>query len=405
MKVVDVRTVLLSYRYPANQRPAFAGGYSLGKNAALVEITTDEGLTGLGEVGAGAFFAEAVPVVVDRFKAMLVGQDVSDIQRLWDMLFQRTAYWSQRGLGVSVLSGIDTALWDITGKLAGDPVYRLLGAATSPRLKVYASFIPRPIQDLYPDLEQAFAEGFKAVKIKIGPATYPGSAFATLPEPYDLEIDRDLVAHARSAVGPTVDLLADAGQAHSVAPWPVSTARKVARMLEEFSVFWLEEPCGIDRLEDYAALAASVEIQIAAGENSCTRHDVRALLEEHAVDVFQPDVVHIGGITEARRAARQAEQYRVPLAPHVWWTGVGMMANLHFAAATPGVILAEHSRAAFPLREALLVQQPALREGYLTLPDTPGLGVELRPEVEAEYAFVPGSLFLPKHDVTLSEGR
>jgi L-alanine-DL-glutamate epimerase-like enolase superfamily enzyme len=292
------------------------------------------------------------------------------------------------------------ALWDVVGKATGTPVYQLLGGLYHDRIRAYASLIPQPRDQLVANLEMCVEQGFTAVKIKLGAATYPGGGGLGMGVEPCVDRERHLVEAAREAVGPHVDLMVDAAQAVAPEPWPVPTVIEVARMLEEFDVFWLEEPCGADNLEGHAAVARAVDMPVAAGENLATHFEFKQWMEMRALDIVQPDVVIAGGLLECKKIAALASAYRIPIAPHMWWTGVGMMANLHFIASTPGCIVAEYPQMTYPLREDLL-QQPLLFEnGYLCLPPVPGLGVRLTEEIIEKYPYQPGPTWRPDGGTT-----
>lgn len=394
MKITDIRTVLLSCDYPTEER-VVPGGMALRKHAALVQIFTDEGLSGLGEVGDGAFFPEGVKVFVERFKSLLLGENPSHLERHWQRMYGSSRYWGRRGLAVGVISGIEVALWDILGQAKGLPVYRLLGGKYHDRIRAYAGGMPKPLEQLPAQLKGYINEGFTAVKIRIG-LIFPGGGKWGMEPHYDLEKDKEVVQVAREAVGGEVDLMVDAGQGQAPQPWSAARAIKVARMLEEHDVFWLEEPCGVDDVEGYAAVAAAVEIPIAGGEGACTRWEFRELIQKRAVDIVQPDVTHAGGLLECKRIAAMASAYGVPVAPHCWWSGVGLMATLHFIASTPGCLIAEFSRAPYALREELLVEPLSVKDGYIELPEVPGLGVRLTEEIIHRYPFQPGPTWKPQ---------
>ena len=389
MKIVDVRPILLSCDYPPDDRPIFEGGVGIRKQSALVQITTDDGLTGLGEIGDGAFFPEAVPVFVERFKSFLLGQDPTRIRWLWEKMYYGSMYWGRRGLGVGVISGLEVALWDLVGKARGRPVYDLLGGLYYDRLRLYAGGVPKPPDQLPGQLKQFVAQGYTAVKIRIGQA-FPTGGMLSMDGPDALARDLEIVRAAREAIGDKVDLLVDAGQSQSATAWSAETAIRVVRKLQEYNLFWLEDPCRMDDLDGLAAVAQAVDVPIAGGEAGCTLGDFAALIERRAVDILQPDVVHAGGLSECKRIAELANIRSVPLAPHAWWSGVGLMATLHFIASTPGCIITEFSRAPFALREELLVEPLQVEAGYLKMPTTPGLGVYLPEGIEEKYPFRPG---------------
>ena len=395
LKIVDVVPLLLSYTYPKDEQPHFVGGKVVRRNAALIQVKTDEGLVGLGEVGSAIFLPDGVAPVIARFRGLVLGENPFNVERVWQRLYAASVGWGRRGLAIGVMSAIDTALWDLMGQATGAPVYELLGGLYHQRLRLYASFIPKDTNSLLTDLRRAVDKGFTAVKIKMGAATYPGGGGFQMGAAPDLVRERQLLRAVREAVGDRVDVLVDAAQASAPAPWSVSVAIQVARLVEEINGYLLEEPCGADDVAGYAAVAKVVTVPIAAGENLATRYEFQSWLDQRALDILQPDVTCVGGLTEARKIAALAEYCRVPLIPHIWWTGVGMMANLHFAVSTPGCALAEHSQATYPLREELLCEPLAVENGCLSMPKCPGLGVKLPDQIAEQYKFIPGPTFVP----------
>jgi L-alanine-DL-glutamate epimerase-like enolase superfamily enzyme len=395
MKITNVSSILLSFTYPSDERPRFAGGQVLRRNAALVRVDTDEGLSGLGEVGSAIFIPEAVQTVVAKLKGLILEEDPFNIERIWQKMYASSAAWGRRGLGMGAISGIEVALWDVVGKAMSTPVYQMLGGLYHDRIRAYASLIPQPREQLVAQFKVCVDQGFTAVKIKLGAATYPGGGGLGMGVRPSLDRERELVQAAREAVGPDVDLMVDAAQAVAPEPWPVPTVIEVAKMLEEFDAFWLEKPCGADNLDGHAAVATAVDIPVAAGENLATRFEFKQWMERGAVDIIQPDVVIAGGLLECKKIAALASAYNIPIAPHMWWTGVGMMANLHFTASTPGCIIAEYPQVTYPLREELLEEPLSLQDGYLRLPAVPGLGVRLTDEIIEKYPFQPGPTWQP----------
>ena len=361
----------------------------------MVQIKTDEGLTGLGEVGSAIFLPDGVAPVVARLRGLLLGESPFNVERVWQRLYSVSVGWGRRGLAIGVIGAIDTALWDLMGQAIGVPVYELLGGLYHQRLRVYASFIPKDTESLLSDLRRAVGKGYSAVKIKMGAATYPGGGGFPMGTAFDLARERQLLRSVRETVGDRVDVLVDAAQASAPLPWSVPLAIQVARLVEEINGYLLEEPCGADDVASYAAVAKAVDVPIAAGENLSTRYDFQNWVDRRALDILQPDVTCVGGLTEAKKIAALAEYSRIPMIPHIWWTGVGMMANLHFAVSTPSCALAEHSQATYPLREELLCEPLTVENGCLSLPKCAGLGVKLPDQVTEQYKFIPGPTFVP----------
>jgi L-alanine-DL-glutamate epimerase-like enolase superfamily enzyme len=330
---------------------------------------------------------------------MLLGEAPSNIERLWAKMYYGSLYWGRRGAAVSAISGIETALWDIAGKVHGVPVYQLLGGRYHDMLSVYAAIVGFPRDELESGLRDLVERGFNAIKLRIG-VEHPAAELSSAP--YDIERDREMIAAARATVGPGVALLVDAGQNETETPWPLETAIAVARMLEDFECYWLEDPCNDEDLDGWSSLAAEVDLPIVGGGAFSTRFAVHALLERKGVDIYQTDAVQLGGLLECKKVAALASARGIPITPHIWWTGVGMMANLHFAVSTPEVLITEYPVAFMPMREDLLVEPVAVERSQLRLPTTVGLGVQLSEEIEERYRFQSGPLWAREEAVVAS---
>jgi D-arabinonate dehydratase/D-galactarolactone cycloisomerase len=342
-------------------KPWRIGHYVLDKGyAVIVEIETDEGVTGVGEALARLGGSASKSLVDDLIGPALLGADPLNIEGLWQRLFNLMRLRGHtRGYFVEALSGIDIALWDIAGKVAGVPIHRLLYGCGRTELPVYASSI---FWDSPPAMaataEELAAQGFDAIKIKVGQG---------------VEQDVECLKVIRRAVGESVRLTVDANGAYGV-----SDAIRLARKMERFDVRWFEEPVPADDLAGYATLAARTDIPIAAGEAEFSIYGVKELLTR-GVRVIQPDVGRAGGITESRRIAAFAEAFHVPYAPHTGASSaVCMAASLQVAAAAPNFLVYEHMVGENPLATVLLTEAlPEPKTGVITVPQGPGLGISL----------------------------
>lgn len=373
LRITAVETVLLSHQ---GEPLRWSGGTLRGFTAGLVRITTDAGIYGLGESYAGFFAPEVMASIVDFYRPLLIGRDPSAIAELWETCYSRSLYWGRRGINVSVLSAIESALWDLCGKAAGRPVHELLGGARSIALPIYASGgMDQSDEDLTSEQEGYARDGYRASKIRIG---------------HDVEADRHKVEIARRALGPGLALAADAVQGSNPDPWSAETAVAVGRALEPFDLLWLEEPCAADDVEGYRLCRQSLSMPIAGGETATTSRHLISLIEDDCFDIAQPDAAHLGGILEVVKVGVAAQKRDVALAMHVWGCGVGMMANYHAGFATDTCAWLEFPTVANPLRDLLLVEPLGVVDGAIAPPAAPGLGVDLSPEVEHAYAYKPG---------------
>lgn len=376
MKITDMRTILLSYLYKReNESWTWSAGKSYGWSTALIEVSTDEGLTGLGEV-IHAF--EIVPKIVEIYKERIVGEDPFNVEKLRRRMYNTSMFWSRRGLSVAVAGGIETALWDIIGKAKNMPVYQLLGgfAQAYDKIRVYASAgEEKPLDELIKEVKGYVDNGFTAVKLRTG---------------YSIQKQKEIVKNVREAIGDRVGLIVDNGACQYLPdPWTVPMATKLAKTIEEYDPLWLEEPWYVDDIDGYAAITSNTNVPIAMGETVSSRYEFKRILDKRAVDYIQPDIGVVGGLLESKRIAALASTYFIPLAPHCWGSGVNLAAYLHFVASTPNVIIAELCELKNPLRQELLIEPIHFQDGYVQPPRLPGLGVQITDKIVEKYPFDP----------------
>ena len=294
--------------------------------------------------------------------------------------------YGRRGLGVCAIGAIDMALWDICGKALGEPVWRLLGGARQAQLRPYASLLPdgATLEDYTRSLVdkalQAVEYGFRAVKAEVclkGPYSHMG-----LQESDDTIVD--VVRQVRSAIGPDITLLVDVAYA-----WThYKEALRVIRQLEPLDLYFMETPLRSDDVEGYAALARTTDMRIAAGEWLSTRFEFFELIDRGGIDVAQPDVGRVGGLTEARRVVDYAYHRGRSIVPHCWKTGIGIAASAHLcaiAANAPFFEFLPAELAESKLRRELVDDTIELADGTIALPERPGLGVELNEDALRKY--------------------
>jgi len=377
MKIAKLEVVKLSRPYDEHDRWRFSGGTVDVWNTVLVRLTAEDGTTGLGEIGDGHFIPEAAEALALFCRRMIGDLSVFDTNLLCDRLYKAGHFWGRRGLALGVTSGIETACWDIQGKLLDQPVYRLLGGAYRGKIRTYASGgMEQSDQALADELKRHVDDGFTAVKVRGG---YPRPAR-----------DEQIMEVARRAVGDEIDVAIDAGQGYVVRPWSIKQAIEAARRIAPYRPMWLEEPIRTDDVAGYAEVRAASEVPIAGGENLTGLVEARTLIDGKALDIIQADVTHAGGLGETRRIADYAAAHGLAWAPHVFRSGVGFMAHLHLCLAQPNAMIFEYSRQA-ALREELVVEMPRFEQGYLHAVDRPGLGVELSDELIERYAYQAGS--------------
>ena len=333
----------------------------------LIRINTDEGIHGWGSCFMPPYLVKGS---LEYLSDLLIGQDPTQVEKVSEQLHQAT-YWFGRGGVISVfISGIDIALWDIFGKVAGKSVSRLLGGRYREKMKPYASLLfSWPVDQMVKDLEAAKSRGFRAFKMGWTP-------FGRL----DAKTDELLVKAARETIGDDCDLMVDAGGSdafwHNDLKWAINTSH----MLKEYNVVWFEEALHDRDLEGFKALRKESPVWIATGECLRKRQDFYPWILERAVDVLQPDVTALGGISDARRIAWTANDYGILVVFHGWNTAIGVAADLQMSASLNQARWVEYMTPT-PYIDEILTEPFALDdEGYLEIPDTPGLGVEVDTE-------------------------
>lgn len=375
MKITNVQAFPIEF--PLDTPAQDATGVWDSWNTVIVKITVEDGTFGYGEIGP--IHGGGIPIfkaMVDhKLGAMIMGENCFDRERLYEKLLGRgTSSYAlgQKGAIVSAVAGIDIALWDLAGKILGAPVYQLLGGQAHEKIPAYASgFFGKSGRPLTPaecaDEAKSYADqGFKGVKMKVG--------FGHKQDLLNLEA-------VRKALGPDLGIMVDANQSYSY-----HDVMKIAHDLAAFDLTFLEEPLPINDIEAMAALAAAVEVPIAAGENYYTRFEFRDILVKRAVNIVQPDIIHAGGITETKKIADMASAWNVPLAPHIHAT-VGLAASIQLLTATPHTLAAEYitSGGSYKLRQALCGQSFMAEDGWVKAPQEPGLGIAVDETVFETY--------------------
>jgi len=373
---------LLQTGVPAAGRPAIKitdiKSYLVGvggRNLVFVKVETDQGIHGIGEAySCGP--DEATVKVIEDFKRWLVGQDPRNIEYLWATMYNFTRF--PGGLVVNAaMSGIEHALWDISGKAAGLPVYMLLGGKCRDRIRVYQSASgnePAQVAESAKRLVEKY--GYTAVKMS---PHMPGTN--KLPVNRVTRMAGARVKAVREAIGPDVDIGVDP---HAKI-FEISRAIRMAKEIEPYNPMFLEEPLRPENVDAYLKLAEHVDIPIASGECNYTKHEFRPLLVSQALDIVQPDVCVCGGLLEMKKIAAMAEAYSVRVAPHNPMGPLATVVNVHFAASTPNFLILEYHPDDESPRKDLLKEPLMVKDGYIPLPTKPGFGVELNEEALKHY--------------------
>src|SRR5438105_13459074 len=329
----------------------------------IVEVHTDEGLSGVGSVFTSKALVEGA---VKLLKPFLIGERADEPMRVSERLRQST-FWQGRGGSVEhAISGIDIALWDLFGKITSQPVARLLGGCYRQRIKPYGSILFDEPAKLRDKLHATVARGFKAIKLGWRP-------FGRR----DAKTDELLIQTARDTVGPNVEIMVDAGGSEQFWTHGYKWAIETARMLAEYDVVWFEEALPPDDLEGFIELRRHSPVPIATGEVLTRRQSFRPFLERQAVDIIQPDCTKCGGLTEAWRIGWMAYEHNVLLVPHGWNTALGLAADLHLTAALPVARYVEYLTPSPYVDRLITTPLRPDADGFLHLPTGPGLGVDL----------------------------
>jgi len=349
----------------------------------LVKVRTDEGITGIGEAYHGAGVHQIV--VDERLMRPLIGQDPRNVDKVFhDMMYSMSASGYYQGAVMSAISGIETALWDITGQAAGVPIWQLLGGKFRDKIRIYND--SHAGQSETPEAYAAKAQevealGFTAIKFDIDPPQGRRDR-------YNRTISNDEIAHhveivtaARRALKSNTDLAIDAHWGYA----PVDIL-KLAYAFEDLNLMWLEDPCPPENIDAMAKIAAATRTPICTGENFYTRHGFRDLIQQQAADIVSPDLAKAGGLLEGRKIADLADMYYINLAPHNIGSPIETIATCHVCAAVPNFLALEFHHLAHPFWNELTLEGPLIQNGYITVPNAPGLGVTLNEEAVRRHA-------------------
>jgi 2-dehydro-3-deoxyphosphogalactonate aldolase len=387
MKLKDIETFVVG-----NPPPHFGGRYFV-----FVKLTTDDNITGLGEAYCVPFSPHLVArMIEDVFRRYASGQDPHDIETLWRRVYSSGFTQHPDLTLMGVLSALEMACWDIVGKAAGQPVYKLLGGKVHERLRSYTYIYPRPgdLTDVYqdPDLAAAYAadyvrQGFTALKFDpVGPYTAFDGRQISLDS---LDRSEKFAKRLREAVGSLADLLFGThGQ------MTASAAIRLARRLEPYDPLWLEEPVPPDAPEEMAKVARATSIPVAAGERLTTKYDFARMLSVGAISILQMNLGRVGGLLEAKKIAGMAEVHHAQIAPHLYCGPVVGAANIQLAACSPNFLILEGIEMWGGFHAEILKTPITWQDGFVIPPNAPGLGVELDEAVARAHPYNSGDLHL-----------
>ncbi|MAG93056.1 MAG: mandelate racemase [Planctomycetaceae bacterium] len=344
------------------------------QDSVLVRIRTDSGLEGIGEADASP---EVVKAIVDApfshnvaggLRDSLIGQNPLEIERLWQEMYRRTMYFGRTSVTIAAMAAVDMALWDLEGKHFGEPIHRLLGGKRYDRIKAYASILFGRDGAETADIGRRWiAAGYKAVK------------FGWEPMGENEALDIELVRGAREGLGEDATLLIDAG-----CVWDARTALRRAHAFSEFNIEWLEEPLQQSDYDGYAWLRDRSPVPIAAGEGECGREAFRPLIDRHALDVYQVDLARCG-FTDASYIRSRVEEVGARLCNHCYTSPITVAASAHWVSTCRDAFLFEDCVEDSPLRHELTHETVQAKDGWIEVPEAPGLGVTLNEDVVAKY--------------------
>ncbi|MBV9624654.1 MAG: mandelate racemase/muconate lactonizing enzyme family protein [Acidobacteria bacterium] len=351
-----------------------------------VRVYSDQGLYGQGESTDAAVGTAAL---VHQFRRFLVGQDPLNVDALWERLRVSGIFaGAQGGQYITALSGIEIALWDLAGKALGLPIYQLLGGKFRDQIRIYCdSDMDDPTgSESDRKLQWIKDQGFTAMKIDLDDAADPHRFDRVNWTANNAEIDRMVrwVKHVRESIPKEMELACDMHGRYDA-----GTAKRVAKELEPFRLLWLEEPVPPEDIDAMAEVRHSTSTPIACGENLYLRWGYRELLNKNAVDIIQPDIQKVGGLSEGRKVANLAQISYVPVAPHCVVSPIGVMSTAHVCASIPNFLVCEWHWINFPdLWKSWVKEGEIIQKGYVTVTDKPGIGVEMNEDI-ARRAQIP----------------
>jgi L-alanine-DL-glutamate epimerase-like enolase superfamily enzyme len=362
LRITDVRAYPTSFPVDPRDSVTLGIGRTVKRDAVVVKVSTEEGVTGWGEAHHGRCPGAVAHLVNTTMKQLVVGQDANDITGVWKKVYDKQLASHGMGAGACLaLSGIDMALWDIRGKALKMPLYRLLGGRSKP-IPAYAGGVSLGYQDpktLVAEARPHVEAGYKAVKLRIGDT---------------VARDIERIGAVRTTFGDGLVILSDANTGYDVAD-----VRAVMPALDDYGIGWLEEPFPAHDYMSYREAARLGRTPLAAGENHYTRFEFNRVIEDGAITILQPDLSKTGGITEALRVAALASSWKLPIHPHTSMTGLNMAATIHFLAAIENSGYFEADISKNNLFRDKLVSAPyeVDREGNVTPLEADGIGVEL----------------------------
>jgi D-galactarolactone cycloisomerase len=370
LKIKDIRVKIISV--PLEKPFMFAQGWVSRRSSVIVEVEGVDGTVGYGECLCHGQQPPqiAAAIIENSFINDVIGMDSFDAEVIWETLYNKTRPFGQQGSVVNALSGLDIAIWDLKGKELGQPICKLLGGKFREKIQAYATGFYRVAtgkypQDLVEEAKSYVKAGFKGMKLKAG---------------FGIEEDILLVKEVRAAVGDDIRLMVDFNASYNQAE-----ARRIMLELQKEKVHFFEEPLPPEDIKGYKALRNLTSSYVAAGENMFGKISIKNWLEAGALDIYQPDLCSAGGFTEMKKMSSLTEAYNTQLSPHVWGSGIGLAASLQYVANLvptpiskfPTEIMLEFDQSSHPFRLALINDGIEFIDGFIMVPDKPGIGVDV----------------------------
>ena len=364
MKIAKVQVILLQKKLTSTMEIS-RGGFDV-RTHALIKVTTDQGVTGLGEGVGDALMIKSI--IEGKIGALAIGLDPMSIESIRKNLIDSQVYFERKGSAICAASGIEMACWDIMGKVLKVPVYQLLGGLYRDQLETYVSDVywEKDPSSMAENLDRILKKGHKTIKAHVGC------------EPPQTEEKR--IEALRVAAGNETGLMIDLNGGYT--PREAAVAE---RLWNKFDLFWLEEPLNPNQVDALADFRSRSKMTIAAGENEFRLHGFKQLFDLRAVDVAMPDIGRVGGLQEARNICVLAESYGIPVSPHNFSSGVLLAATIHLMAATPNTWLLELDSSNNAVYEELLIEPLEVSGGFVQVPHHPGLGLELTDDTIRKY--------------------
>lgn len=374
MKITKVETFVLSNQL--KETFFFSQWTYSERRICIVKITTDEGVIGWGE-GYGP--ADVIRSGINLVTPLLIGENPLENETLWYKMYRKTLDFARRGVLAASISAVDVALWDLKGKILNQPVSVLMGGQHRKRVVPYATGLYFSESDnltakLVAEAKTYVKQGFKAVKMKVG---------------LSVSQDIEMVKAVREAIGNNIKLMIDSNHAYSL-----REATELSRAVEKYDIGWFEEPVSPEYYHQYKELRSKTTIPIAGGECEYLRYGFQTLLENDCVDILQVDICGAGGLSEAKRISTLANTRGIEIVPHVWGTGIAFHAALHFIANLepipgrlhPPDMYIEYDRTENDIRESLTTPSIEMKNGFINIPQSPGLGIEVDEQVVRHFS-------------------